>query len=130
MMKYKIKLIVILIICTLLLIGCDKKEIKSSEVLDLVQSNYESIEFRDKRIEKGSKEQYLIDDFILKLGGYTLKEYSGELTEDYKDKVSATYKDGSKIILIDNKYLTINDKSYEIIYGYINLDKFYKFIDN
>lgn len=130
MMKYKIKLIVILIICTLLLIGCDKKEIKSSEVLDLVQSNYESIEFRDKRIEKGSKEQYLIDDFILKLGGYTLKEYSGELTEDYKDKVSATYKDGSKIILIDNKYLTINDKSYEIIDGYINLDKFYKFIDN
>lgn len=130
MMKYKIKLIVILIICTLLLIGCDKKEIKSSEVLDLVQSNYESIEFRDKRIEKGSKEQYLIDDFILKLGGYTLKEYSGELTEDYKDKVSATYKDGSKIILIDNKYLTINDKSYEIIDGYIDLDKFYKFIDN
>ena len=129
-MKYKIKLIVVLIICTLLLIGCDKKEIKSSEVLDLVQSNYESIEFRDKRIEKGSKEQYLIDDFILKLGGYTLKEYSGELTEDYKDKVSATYKDGSKIILIDNKYLTINDKSYEIIDGYINLDKFYKFIDN
>lgn len=129
-MKYKIKLIVVLIICTLLLIGCDKKEIKSSEVLDLVQSNYESIEFRDKKIEKDSKEQYLIDDFILKLGGYTLKEYSDELPEDYKDKVSATYKDGSKIILIDNKYLTINDKSYEIIDGYINLDKFYKFVDN
>ncbi|WP_040215169.1 hypothetical protein [Clostridium polynesiense] len=127
-MKNKFKVLLSLIFFGLILIGCDRKEIKASEIVDVIQSNYLSIEINDKKLEAGSNKQYLIDDFIPRLSKYTLKTYDGEFSKDYSYKVIITYKDNSEITLIDNKYLMINDTKYEIIKGNINFDKFYNFI--
>lgn len=128
-MKKIIMLVISILFCSLLVIGCDKKYIDTSEILDLVQSNYISIEIKDKIIEAGSKQQYLIDDFIPKLSRYTLKTYDKELSSEKLTKVNIIYKDGSEIILLDNKYIIISDVVYEIINGSIDLDRFYQFIE-
>lgn len=128
-MRNRVLLSISTLFCTLLLIGCGKKDIASSEVLDLVQSNYISIEIKDKTIKAESKQQYLIDDFIPKLSRYTLRLYDKDIPTEYSNKVDITNKDGSKIILFDNEYITIEDRTYEIISGNIDLDKFYQFIE-
>lgn len=128
-MRNKIKLLVWIFICSSLIIGCSNKEIRVSDVLDLVQSNYLSVEIKDKKIEAGSNQQYLIDDFILKLQKYTLTLYTGEIPNDFSNKVIITYKDGSVITLLDNDYIEIDDKKYEIVDGSIDLEKFYQFIE-
>lgn len=128
-MKSKITLLLYVILSMLLLIGCKSKEVNTADILDLVQSNYISIEIKDKKIEAGSKQQYLIDDFIPKLSRYTLKSYEGEIPETYSYKVDIISKDNSIITLLDNKYLFVNDVKYEILDGEIDLNKFYKFIE-
>lgn len=128
-MKNRVKLFISILLCTLLLIGCDKNDIAASDVLDLVQSNYISIEIKDKTIYAESKQQYLIDDFIPKLSRYTLRMYDKNIPTEYSNKVDITNKDGTKISLFDNKYITIEDRTYEIISGSIDLDKFYQFIE-
>ena len=105
--------------------GGKSKKIYASKVINLVQSNYESITINDKKIEVGTKSQYLIDDFIPKLSRYTLKKYSGELPKNYSYKVEIKRNDGSEITLFDNDYLVINSSKYKIIEGGIDLDKFY-----
>ena len=79
----------------------------------------------DKKIESGTKHQYLIDDFIPKLSRYTLKKYNGELPKDYSYKVDIKRNDGSEIILFDNNYLVVDSSKYQIIEGNIDLNKFY-----
>ena len=128
-MRIRVMLAISTLFCTLMLIGCGKKDIAASEVLDLVQSNYISIEINDKTIEAESKQQYLIDDFIPKLSRYTLRMYDKNIPTEYSNKVDITNKDGTKISLFDNKYITIEDRNYEIISGSIDLDKFYQFIE-
>lgn len=124
----KIKILLGIMFYGLLLTGCGSKEIEGSQLIDLVQSNYLSIEIKDKVIEAGSDKQYLIDDFIPRLSRYKLKEFEGELLDDYSTEVVVTYKDGSTIRLIDNSYLILQDKTYEITEGNIDLEKFYRFI--
>ena len=109
--------------------GCSNKEIKASELIDLVQSNYISIEIKDKVIQAGSSQQYLIDDFIPKLSRYELKEVDKDVSDTDSITVIITYKDASQIVLIDNSYLIIDHKTYEIIDGKIDLEKFYRFIE-
>ena len=128
-MNNKITLLVSIFLIMLLLIGCKSKEVNASDILDLVQSNYISIKINDKTIETGSKQQYLIDDFIPKLSRYTLKSYQEELPETYSHRVDITYKDKSTITLLDNKYLVVNDVNYEILNGKIDLNTFYNFIE-
>lgn len=128
-MNKKISLLIYIILSMLLLIGCKSKEVKALDILDLVQKNYISIQINDKKIEKGSNQQYLIDDFIPKLSRYTLQSYEEELPETYSYKVDITYKDNSKITLLDNVYLAVNDVKYKILDGTIYLNKFYDFIE-
>lgn len=128
-MLTKFKNLIVIAFYGVLLVGCSDKEIEASQLIDLVQSNYLSIEIKDKIIEAGSDKQYLIDDLIPRLSAYELKEFEGEFSDDYSTKVIITYKDGSTIILIDNNYLILDDKIYEITDGDIDLEKFYKFID-
>lgn len=128
-MKNRVKLFISILLCTLFLIGCDKNDIAASDVLDLVQSNYISIEIKDKTIYAESKQQYLIDDFIPKLSRYTIRMYDKDIPTECSNKVDITNKDGTKISLFDNKYIIIEDRTYEIISGSIDLDKFYQFIE-
>jgi len=127
--KNRVKLSISILLCTLLLIGCDKKDIAASDVLDLVQSNYISIEIKDKTIDAESKQQYLIDDFIPKLSRYTLRVYDKDIPTEYSNKVDITNKNGTKVSLFDNKYIGIEDRTYQITSGSIDLDKFYQFIE-
>ncbi len=128
-MKNRVKLFISILLCALFLIGCDKNDIAASEVLDLIQSDYISIEIKDKTIDAEGNQQYLIDDFIPKLSRYTLRMYDKEIPTEYSNKVYITNKDGTKISLFDNKYIRIEDSTYEIISGSIDLDKFYQFIE-
>ncbi|VYU22570.1 hypothetical protein [Clostridium tertium] len=128
-MKNRVKLFISILLCALFLIGCDKNDIAASEVLDLIQSDYISIEIKDKTIDAEGNQQYLIDDFIPKLSRYTLRMYDKEIPTEYSNKVYITNKDGTKIRLFDNKYIRIEDSTYEIISGSIDLDKFYQFIE-
>ena len=126
-MKKKISVCIICIILLggLVLWGRTPKNIDASKIINLVQSNYESITVIDKKIESGTKHQYLIDDFIPKLSRYTLKKYNGELPKDYSYKVDIKRNDGSEIILFDNNYLVVDSSKYQIIEGNIDLNKFY-----
>ncbi|EKY29281.1 hypothetical protein [Clostridium celatum] len=126
-MKKKISVCIICIILLggLVLWGRTPKNIDASKIINLVQSNYESITVNDKKIESGTKHQYLIDDFIPKLSRYTLKKYNGELPKDYSYKVDIKRNDGSEIILFDNNYLVVDSSKYQIIEGNIDLNKFY-----
>jgi len=117
-------IIIVILSITIIMINTPER-IKASEVIDLVQSNYESITVNDKHIETGTSNQYLIDDFIPKLSRYTMKAYDGDLPNDYKYKVVIKGKDGTEITLLDNDYLIKDNKKYEILKGTINLDKFY-----
>ena len=126
-MKKKISVCIICIILLggLVLWGRTPKNIDASKIINLVQSNYESITVNDKKIESGTKHLYLIDDFIPKLSRYTLKKYNGELPKDYSYKVDIKRNDGSEIILFDNNYLVVDSSKYQIIEGNIDLNKFY-----
>ena len=126
-MKKKISVCIICIILLggLVLWGRTPKNIDASKIINLVQSNYESITVNDKKIESGTKHQYLIDDFIPKLSRYTLKKYNGELPKDYSYKVDIKRNDGSEIILFDNNYLVVDSSKYQIIEGNMYLNKFY-----
>ena len=126
-MKKKISVCIICIILLggLVLWGRTPKNIDASKIINLVQSNYESITVNDKKIESGTKHQYLIDDFIPKLSRYTLKKYNGELPKDYSYKVDIKRNDCSEIILFDNNYLVVDSSKYQIIEGNIDLNKFY-----
>lgn len=125
----KLRFLIGIMFYGLLLTGCSNKEIKASELIDLVQSNYISIEIKDKVIQAGSSQQYLIDDFIPKLSRYELKEIDNDISDTDSTNVIITYKDGSQIVLIDNSYLILDHKTYEIIDGNIDLEKFYRFIE-
>ncbi|MDP4087037.1 MAG: hypothetical protein Q8934_20970 [Bacillota bacterium] len=109
--------------------GVLPKKINASKVVNLVQSNYKSIIVNDKRIEAGTKSQYLIDDFVPRLSRYTLKNYNGELPDNSSYRIDIESKDGSKSILLDNKYLAANNSKYKIIDGTIDLGKFYNLIE-
>ena len=123
--KISVCIICIIILGGLVLWGRTPKNIDASKIINLVQSNYESITVNDKKIESGTKHQYLIDDFIPKLSRYTLKKYNGELPKDYSYKVDIKRNDGSEIILFDNNYLVVDSSKYQIIEGNIDLNKFY-----
>ncbi|MGO1713305.1 MAG: hypothetical protein ACTH0B_07320 [Senegalia sp. (in: firmicutes)] len=126
-MKKKIILLGPLIIVFLfsLIMIIQPREIKVSEVISLVQSNYQSITVNDKHIEAGTNNQYLIDDFIAKLSRYTIKKYDGELAKDHDYKVVIKNNDRTQITLLDNDYLIIDKQKYKILEGNINLKKFY-----
>ena len=126
-MKKKISVCIICIgvLCCLVLWGVTPKKIDASKVFNLVQSNYESITVNDKKIESGTKNQYLIDDFIPKLSRYTLKKYDGELPKNYSYKVDIKRNDGSEITLFDNDYLVVSSSKYKIVEGTIDFNKFY-----
>jgi hypothetical protein len=118
------------VLCGLVLWGATPKRINASKVINLVQSNYKSITVNDKKIESGTKNQYLIDDFIPRLSRYTLKNYDGELPKNYSYKVHIKRNDGTEITLFDNEYLVIGTNKYKIVEGTIDLNKFYNtFID-
>jgi hypothetical protein len=116
---------IIIFFCGLILWGVTPKKINASQVVNLVQSNYMSINVNDKRIKAGTNNQYLIDDFIPKLSRYTLKNYDGELPENYSYKVGIKRNDGSEITLFDNDYLVASNRKYKIVEGTIDLNKFY-----
>ncbi|MGL5381254.1 hypothetical protein [Clostridium sp.] len=126
-MKKKILVFIIftVVLCCLVLWKVTPKKIDASKVVNLVQSNYESITVNDKKIESGSNNQYLIDDFIPKLSRYTLKKYEGELPKGYSYKVEIKRNDGLEIILLDNDYLVVGSSKYKILEGTIDLNKFY-----
>jgi hypothetical protein len=124
--KKKISIsIIIIILCGLILWGVTPKKINASQVVNLVQSNYMSINVNDKQIKAGTNNQYLIDDFIPKLSRYTLKKCDGELPKNYSYKVDIKRNDGSEITLFDNDYLVISNHKYKIVEGAIDLNKFY-----
>jgi hypothetical protein len=103
---------------------------KVSELIPLNQKNYQTIQVNDKIIKAGSHQQYLIDDFIPKLGRYEVKKTPERLPFDYTYKVVIEKTDGSTIVLYDNDYIIINQTKYVIVKGTIDLDKFYRiFID-
>lgn len=115
----------IVVLCFSIIFVNMPKKINASKVVNLVQSNYKSITVNDKHVESGTRYQYLIDDFIPKLSGFTLKAYDGELPADYAYKADIEGKDGSHITLFDNDYLVIDNRKYEILEGTINLDMLY-----
>ena len=123
--KITVCIICISVLCGLVLWGVTPKKIDASKVVNLVQSNYELITVNDKKIESGTKNQYLIDDFISKLSIYTLKKYDGELPKNYSYKVDIKGNDGSEITLFDNDYLVVSSSKYKIVEGTIDLNKFY-----
>jgi hypothetical protein len=127
--KISICIISIVVLCGLFLWSVIPKKITASKVVNLVQSNYKSITVNDKQIEAGTKNQYLIDGFIPRLSTYTIKVYNGELPENCSYKIDIESRDGSKISLLDNNYLVVNNRKYKIIDGTIDLGKFYNFID-
>jgi hypothetical protein len=124
--KKKISIsIIIIVLCGLILWGVTPKMINASQVVNLVQSNYMSVNVNDKQIKAGTNNQYLIDDFIPKLSRYTLKNYDGELPKNYSYKVDIKRNDGSEISLFDNDYLIVSNRKYKIVEGTIDLNKFY-----
>lgn len=128
-------IIIIMSIVLLIFIGAkfifslEPKYIKAYELMDTVQNNYNYLEFRDKRIERPSKENYLMDDIIPKIGNYLLIKSEEDLSEKQEEILLLGYKDGSKVILRGNKYLSIGENNYEIVKGNINLETFYNFMD-
>jgi hypothetical protein len=123
--KLSVCIICIVVLCGLVLWATTPKKINASKVVNLVQSNYKSVTVNDKKIESGTKNQYLIDDFIPKLSRYTFKKYNSELPKNYSYKVDIKRNDGSEITLFDNDYLVINSSKYKIVEGAIDLNKFY-----
>jgi len=123
--KLSVYIICIIVLCGLVLWGITPKKINASKVVNLVQSNYKSVTVNDKKIESGTKSQYLLDDFIPKLSRYTLKKYDGELPKNYSYKVHIKKNDGSEITLFDNDYLVISSSKYKILEGTIDFNKFY-----
>lgn len=123
--KLSVYIICIIVLCGLVLWGITPKKINASKVVNLVQSNYKSVTVNDKKIESGTKNQYLLDDFIPKLSRYTLKKYDGELPKNYSYKVHIKKNDGSEITLFDNDYLVISSSKYKILEGTIDFNKFY-----
>ncbi|MGL4737042.1 MAG: hypothetical protein ACRCW2_06250 [Cellulosilyticaceae bacterium] len=128
-MMTRCKTFLTILLLGILLTGCSDKTLQASQLIDLVQSNYLSIEIKDQTIEAGSNLQYLIDDFIPKLSRYELKTIQEPLPENDWTQVVITYKDGSTIVLYDNAYLVIGETIYQIVDGQIDLDKFYKLIN-
>ncbi|GGM43273.1 hypothetical protein GCM10011351_31530 [Paraliobacillus quinghaiensis] len=103
-------------------------EIKATKVINIVQSNYVSLEINDKLIQSGTEQQYLLDDFIPKLSRYTIKDYEGELPNNQTFKVKIL---GDKMItLYDNDYLVVGEEKYKIQEGEINLEWFYNYLTN
>lgn len=123
--KISISIVTLIVLCISIVLIVTPEKINASEVIDLDQRNYKAITVNDKCIEAGTRDQYLIDDFIPKLSRYTVKIYNGELPENYSYKVDIKGKDGVEITLLDNNYLMINNNKYEIVEGTIDLDKFY-----
>ena len=107
----------------------EPKYIKAYKIMDTVQNNYDYLEFRDKKIERPSKEDYLMDDIIPKIGNYLLIKSEEDLSEKEEEILLLRYKDGSEVILRGNKYLSIGATNYEIVKGNINLETFYNFMD-
>jgi hypothetical protein len=128
--KIFISVVSIIVLCVSIISIVTPKKINVSKVVDLVQSNYKSISVNDKYIVAGTTNQYLIDDFIPKLSRYAIKTYNGELHKNYSYKVDIKRIDGSDITLLDNDYLVINNRKYEIVEGTINLSKFYNIFMN
>lgn len=123
--KLSVCIICIVVLSGLVFWGITPKKINASKVVNLVQSNYKSVTVNDKKIESGTKNQYLIDDFIPKLSRFTLKKYDGELPKNCFYKVDIEKNDGSEITLFDNDYLVISSSKYKIVEGTIDLNKFY-----
>lgn len=129
----KKRIVVIVIIISIfgisIIWAVSPKKINAAKIIHLAQSNYKSITINDKHVETGTRNQYLLDDFIPKLSRYTIKTYDGKLPQNYSYKVNIISKYGLEIILLDNDYLVVDNINYEILDGKINLSKFYSFIE-
>ena len=101
--------------------------INASDIVTMAQSNYSLIKFNDKIIIADGNQQYLIDDFIPKLSRYTLEPYNGNIDTNYSYRTEVNDKKGNQIIILDNKYMIVNDNIYEITNGDIDFDKLYSF---
>ena len=103
------------------------KSINASDIVTMAQSNYSSIKFNDKIIIADGNQQYLIDDFIPKLSRYTLEPYNGNIDTNYSYRTEVNDKKGNQIIILDKKYMIVNDNIYEITNGDIDFDKLFSF---
>lgn len=137
-MVKRIRTFIIIIVTILIFIfvgakvifSLEPEYIKAYKIMDTVQNNYDYLEFRDKKIERPSKKQYLMDDIIPKIGNYLLIKSEEGLSGKEEEILLLKYKDGSDVVLRGNKYLSIGKNNYEIVKGNINLDKFYHFLNN
>ena len=112
-----------------LIFSLEPKYIKAYKIIDTVQNNYDYLEFRDKKIERPSREGYLMDDIIPKIGNYLLIKSEENLSGKEEEILLLRYKDGSEVVLRGNKYLSVGENNYKIVKGNINLDIFYSFMD-
>ena len=67
-----VAILIFIFIGAKVIFSLEPKYIKAYKIIDTLQNNYDYLEFRDKKIERPSREDYLMDDIIPKIGNYLL----------------------------------------------------------
>lgn len=133
----KIVIVFFILIITINLMSCSGKEEKILDLSALIQENmnvYKKLIITSGRtgVSKETENQKIINKFLNELENYKIKIHNEEQLNGYNYSAKLIYKDNEdnkgSLSITDNKFGTINELSFDIIQGYIDLEQYFNML--